>query len=175
MRKFLRDRLPSPDHLKERFGLHIFGSWLHEPGLWHVTHRAAARGLASGLFCAFIPLPVQTLAAVVLAVLVRGNLPLAVLASLCANPLTMPMIYFLSYRLGAWLLSMPGEPGQFEFSLAWFGRLLSESWQPLLLGCTLLGTLSAALGYYGVQWLWKIHAMRLRRTKLARRPTPTDT
>lgn len=63
-----------------------------------------ARGLAIGVLVGITPtVPFQTALALALAALCRGSKPAAVLGIWSGNPLTMPLLYALSYRLGVLL------------------------------------------------------------------------
>lgn len=71
-------------------------------------HRIA-RGVAAGMFCNFPPLfGVQMVSAALLAWVLRGNVLAAVLATFVSNPLTTPLIAFLSLELGHWMLGTRG-------------------------------------------------------------------
>ena len=67
-------------------------------------HRIA-RGIASGVFISFTPLyGLHFLASALVAVLIRGNVVAALLATFFGNPLTFPIIAALSLQLGNWML-----------------------------------------------------------------------
>ena len=40
--------------------MRLFSNYLYDPNIWHVHRRSSAGGAAIGVFCAFIPLPIQT-------------------------------------------------------------------------------------------------------------------
>lgn len=64
-----------------------------------------ALGVASGIFVSFAPIiPLQTIVAIFLAYVVRGNKTAAALGSLFSNPLTIPVVYFANYKLGSLLI-----------------------------------------------------------------------
>lgn len=66
-------------------------------------------GMASGVSVAFVPIPViQFMLAAILAAILRGNLTAAVLATLVANPWTIPFMWYSSYRVGIWLYGQMG-------------------------------------------------------------------
>jgi hypothetical protein len=50
---------------------------------------------------------------------------------------------------------MQPQPFRFELSLAWLGDKFVTIWQPLLLGCILLGALAALVGYIVLDLLWR--------------------
>lgn len=66
-----------------------------------------ARGLAVGLFVAYLPLMgIQMAVAWVAAAVLRANKVMAMLAAWVSNPATALFIYYPSYRLGRWLLGI---------------------------------------------------------------------
>jgi uncharacterized protein (DUF2062 family) len=146
--------LPKQQYLREHRHLRFFGSYLSQASLWHLNRRSAARGVALGLFVAFIPLPVHTVLVACLAILFRVNLPISVLAVWVSNPITWAPQIIFSYKAGLWLMGITAAPA-FEPSIEGVAELLSHSWQPFLLGCLVLGIASAALGYMMIQGLWR--------------------
>ncbi|HKK16744.1 MAG TPA: DUF2062 domain-containing protein, partial [Gammaproteobacteria bacterium] len=71
MRSFLKKYLPEHAHFREHRYLRHFGELLHDPNIWHLTRRSSAGGVATGLFCAFIPLPIHMIVAAALSILFR--------------------------------------------------------------------------------------------------------
>jgi uncharacterized protein (DUF2062 family) len=71
------------------------------------------------------------------------------------NPVTMPPLFLLAYRVGALLLDVPVSHLQFELSFAWLGSQLAHIWQPFLLGCLVCGLFFGCLGYFVVSLLWR--------------------
>ena len=162
--------------------LRLLGDWLHEPNLWHINRFSASMAFFVGLFVAFLPIPGQTLVAAILAVKLRCNLPLSVALVWITNPVTIPAIFYMSYRVGAAIIGAPVEPVAFELSVEWLGESLSNIWQPLLLGSLVCGLLFGSLGYFVINMLWRWRvAVHWRRRKARRemaarlvetRPTP---
>ena len=72
--------------------------------------EAVARAMAVGLFAAFIPIPLQMLLAAVLAITVRGNMPIAISLVWLTNPITMPVVFICTYMTGAWLMNATALP-----------------------------------------------------------------
>jgi uncharacterized protein len=78
--------------------------WLRMRRLGASPHRLAL-GLALGVFAACTPLlGLQFLLAGVLAWLLRGSIPAAMVGTFWANPLTCPPIWLASYGIGATML-----------------------------------------------------------------------
>ena len=165
MRKFFRKLLPHHDTVKEHRWLKPFGGWLHHPNLWHLHRRSVAGGVAVGLFCGLIPGPLQMAMAALLSVLLRVNLPLALLTTLYTNPLTIVPLYLLAYEIGAWVSGAQRATDGLEAALPEFhwGNWLSEVWiwletlgRPLLIGLPLLALGLAVGGYFAVRFAWYV-------------------
>lgn len=156
-RKYFKRIMPHPSRIKDNRYLKMFGSLLHDPGLWHLNRASASGAFAVGLFCAFVPLPFQMLIAAALAIFFRVNLPLSAALVWVTNPLTLAPIFYFAYRVGAWILQWPKSEFAMELSLTWLEQELVHIWQPFLLGCLICGLLSALIGYYAVQWFWRYH------------------
>lgn len=152
--RFLKRLSPRRSEISRRWFLRPFGAIVHDPALWRLDRHGAARAFALGIFLAWLPIPMQMVAAALLALWIRVHLPLAVLAVWLSNPVTtVPMLYF-AYRVGLALLGH--DPGEFafEFNLAWLGAELHRIWKPLLLGSVVVGALTAVVGYFLLDALW---------------------
>jgi len=159
LRNFFKQYLPEKEHIHNHGGMHLLSNYLHEPNLWHIHRRSSAGGAAIGMFCAFIPLPIQTLLSAAFAIIFRVNLPLAVVFSLFSNPITMPPIFFFAYQLGAMLLGVNDKNINFSFSWEWISTTLIPIWEPLVLGSLILGTISSLLTYFIIRLVWRISAV----------------
>ncbi len=165
MRKLLRKHIPSHSTVVQNRWLKPFGRWLHHHNLWHLHRRSAAGGVAVGLFCGFIPFPLQMIAAVLLSALLRVNLPVAVLASMYSNPITIVPLYALAYHLGAWVSGAHDSitRSQFDFPELhwdnWMGELanwLVTLGKPFVIGLPLLAVIFAVVGYVVVRVAWRV-------------------
>lgn len=164
MRKLLRKHLPDHTSVLQNRWLKPFGHFLHHHNLWHLHRRSTAGGVAVGLFCGLIPGPLQMLAAALCAVLLRVNLPVAVITTLYSNPLTIVPLYALAYGLGMWVSGGQDRmsAGSFYFPEMhwhhWTDELLT--WlavlgKPFLIGLPLLGVIFAIAGYIAVRVAWR--------------------
>lgn len=108
----------------------------------------------------WIPFPPQTLIAAIIAIIIRVNLPLSVLLIYITNPVTIPPMFYLAYKFGAWALDAPVHQIQFAMTLEWVHETAILIWQPLLLGCTVFAIISAVLGYYGIHLFWRLHIVQ---------------
>lgn len=160
IREVFKRNLPERRHIHNHRYLRFLGQRLHDPGLWHLHRRSAAGAVSVGLFVAFVPAPVHTIMAAWMAILFRVNLPISVLFVWVSNPVTVAPQAVLAYRTGAWLLNLPPSAFEFEFSAAWLKSILGHGWQPFLLGCLVLGLISAVIGNLAIRGLWRLHLVR---------------
>ena len=160
LRSLFKRHLPERHVLQKHRHLRHFGELIHDPGLWHLTRRSSAGGVAVGLFCAFIPFLGQVIFAAALAILLSVNLPLAVLFAFITNPITFAPLFIFAYEVGTWILNEPTRQIAFEFTLTWFMHSFVLIWKPLVLGCLILGSFSALIGYITVRLLWRLALIR---------------
>lgn len=129
---------------------------LEHPVYWTLNRRNVTRAFALGLFIAFVPLPIHFLLAAGLALVLRLNVPAAVAGTLLTNPFTMLPLYLTAYWIGTQLLGVPERPVAFEMSWEWLRTGLLPIWKPFLLGCAIMGILSAIIGYALLGGLWHV-------------------
>lgn len=170
-KKFIQRFLPSSAVLKEHKHLRWLGQWLHDGNLWHLNRTSVANAAAAGLFVAFLPMPFQMALSAVLAILIRGNLAIAIALVWLSNPLTMVPIFYVAYKLGGWLLGMPASPVEFQASIEWLWHEFNSVGKPFLVGSLALGALSAFCGYFLTHILWRLHIIRYIRNR-RNRPKP---
>jgi len=111
-----------------------------------------------GLAVCFIPLPVHFVVASLLAVWLRLNIPVIYATILLINPVTIVPVYYLAYRLGAFLLDVPPTGFTFQMSWDWLENGLGPMWKPFLVGCLVCGVVGGVLGYMGLElaWRWRV-------------------
>jgi uncharacterized protein (DUF2062 family) len=171
-RQFFKRWAPSPQKLREIEVLRHLGESIYATNLWHFNRLSVARGFAIGLFCAMLPIPFQTIVAAVIAIGLRANLPLCVSLVFITNPLTMPVIFYAAYKLGALLLGLHIQVVEFEMSWEWLSTGLIAIWEPLLLGSLICGIALAGIGYMTIDTLWRLRVAReWRRRRQQRRKT----
>ncbi len=168
-RKTLKQWLPTPSKVRKIEALHVLGDWIYQTNLWHINRYSAAMAFFVGVFVAFLPIPGQMLVAAVLAVLLRCNLPMSVALVWITNPLTMPALFYISYRVGALLIDVPVQVAEFEMSVAWISARIGMLWKPLLVGSLLCGLLFGSLGYTAVSLVWRYHVAGKWRRRAQRR------
>ncbi len=172
MRNFLNKLLPHHESVQNNRWLRPFGKWLQRPALWHLHRRSVAGGVAVGLFCGLIPGPLQMLAATLLALLFRVNLPVALFATLYTNPFTIVPLYLLAYRIGirvsgAQLTDVPPAFPTLHADGLW--SWLAGMGKPLLIGLPLLAVCLAIAGYCAVRIVWRVAVVLKWRARGRRR------
>jgi uncharacterized protein len=153
-RRLFKPLIRQRHYWKDRWFMRPFRVVLEHPVYWSLNRRSVTRAFALGLFIAFVPLPVHLVLAAVLALLLRLNVPVAVAATLLANPLTFVPMYLFAYWVGCTLLGIPPHAVAFEMSWDWLTTGLLPIWKPFLLGCLVAGTLTAIAGYLLLGGLW---------------------
>lgn len=182
MRRTLRRYLPTPDSLRRNRMLRPMAGWLERHGNWQLSAQSVGRGVALGLFFGFLIPVAQVVFAVIAAMFLRANPPVAALATLVTNPITFPFVYLLAYRIGRVFIEAPPVPVQHAAALGQaqlagalesfpaFWQWVSGVGQPLVVGLVILAVSSAVLGYVSVLGIWRAQAvLRLRRRRRSRR------
>ena len=146
--------MPHHDTIRQHKNLQFLGERLHDPNLWHLNRRSVSAAFAIGLFAAWIPTPGQMAIAAVAAFYFRANLPISVILVWITNPITMPPMFYFAYRVGLGALNMPRQEN-LSFATDSFLSGLGEIWQPFLLGCLIVGTISAIVGFVVMRLLWR--------------------
>ncbi len=152
--------MPNHDVIKRQKALKIFGNVLYNPNLWCLNRRSAAGAFAVGLFMAFVPLPSQMIMSAGMAIFLGVNLPLAIALVWITNPITMPFIFYVAYKVGAWILNTPSQ--QFHFELTWDFLInqMGAIAPPFLLGCAICSVVASIIGYFGIRGLWRYSVVR---------------
>ena len=172
-RKFLRRFIPTPAFIQAHPRLRFLGPVLLDPNLFHLNRYSVSMAFLVGVFLAFFPLPGQMALAAIIAFWVRCNLPITVALVWITNPITIPPIFFATYKLGVWLLDIPALPhSHITFTWEWIDSELKRIWKPLLVGCFCAGSFFALLSYFLINLLWRgyvMHQWHYRRERRRRR------
>jgi uncharacterized protein (DUF2062 family) len=184
-RKLFRRFMPSHESIRDNRTIARLGPWIQHPNLWHLNRRSVSGGVAAGLFAGLIPgsNPIQFTIAALLAIAGKVNLPVAILTTLYTNPFTVVPLYYLAFKIGMLVL---GESGDVVTSVPLgmenksFGEWVSElfHWlatvgKPLAVGLPLLALLLGVVGYFVMDWTWRLYvrcSWQNRRKRRAARP-----
>lgn len=143
--------------------------------LWRFNRRSVPRGVALGMLTGVI-IPIgQILAAAILAMPVRANVPVAALTTFVTNPITTPIIWYTSYRMGQWILRVDGLTYGSPINAAVHSSKIGD-WMEwitgqagvLAFGLVVFAIISAALAYIiaALGWrMWIGHKWNLRKKR----------
>ena len=175
MRKRIKKWMPDAETIKNYRWLQPFAHLLQHHNLWHLHRRSVAGGVAVGMFCGLIPGPLQMIAAALMSVLLRVNLPVAMFTTLYTNPFTIPPLYVLAYGLGSWVSGVHQTAMLTLPELHW-DSWLGELWhwlvalgKPIIIGLPLLAVIFALVGYVVVRVLWRVAVIFRWRARKQRR------
>ncbi len=168
-RRLFRKLMPQERFVSGNPVLRFFGKTILNKRLWHLNRHSAAVGAASGVFWAWICLPVQTLGAVTTAWIGRGNVPLSMAFTWVSNPLTWLPCFWLAYKVG-----LPFTPAEEIDIKALIRPLMDGEWStagrlflhdlpqlyPMYIGGTILGLMTGGLTYAVVSLMWRWHVGR---------------
>jgi uncharacterized protein (DUF2062 family) len=175
MKRLIKKWMPTVHTLSEQPGMSWLKHFFQADYLWHPTLSRVAGGVAVGLFINFIPLPLQTVWAALLACFFRVNLPLTVMMTWINNPFTFIPINFMIYHVGATLLGESHEPVVMQLPMwewHWEGMTafvrefltwVSSLTKPYLVGLPIVSIGAALIGYGLVHLLWRIAGYLKRR------------
>jgi len=166
-RKFFRKYLPSHESVKQNRHVARFGSFLHHPNLWHLNRHSVAGGVAIGMFSGLVPGPFQMLTAAILCILLKVNLPVALVTTFYTNPFTIGPLYLIAYQIGRLVVGgdgagTPAPEMEWPHLGTWleaFGEWMLSLGKPLGIGLVALALALAALGYLVVHVAWRAHVV----------------
>lgn len=159
-KQWFRRFLPEPEQIKRHRILKYFGPVLNEVSLWQFRRREVARGVAIGLFFACIPIPTQMLCVFIFALILRANLPMALLFIWVSNPLTLTPMLYLGYHIGAHILHDVPHHFRFHPTWHWISEEFAVIWKPLYFGSVLMGLVAGALGYVLTYVFWRYSILK---------------
>ena len=130
-RKLIKRFMPDHEVIKRQKALKIFGNVLYNPNLWCLNRRSASGAFAVGLFMAFVPLPSQMIMSAGLAIVCGVNLPLSVALVWVSNPITMPVLFYFAYKVGALVMHTPPQPFHFRVIVGLYHAADEHHWSSL--------------------------------------------
>jgi len=122
------------------------------------NRKMITRAIFLGLFIAFIPMPMQMVAIIFFIPFIKFNVPLALAMCWVTNPFTMPIIYYVEYMTGSFILNIPIE--NVEMTLEWFSNNISNIFIPLYFGAFFYSIVLSTGSYFLVNFFWKLSVER---------------
>jgi len=95
----------------------------------------------------------QMLAVLAVMPFTRFNVPIALIMCWVSNPFTMPLIYYIEYLTGSFILGIQTTP--VEMTLEWFSSNLKNIFIPLYVGTAFYSIVISSIAYYLVNHLWR--------------------
>lgn len=137
---------------------------------WHLNRYSVAAGIASGVFAAFIPLPIQMLCAAMIAIMVRGNILLAIAATWITNPFTFIPINVFLFKVGTLATNTPSvNPSEITYvdfewanlleTLERFWLWLQKMGKPFLVGTLIVSISVSSTVFILIYGLWGLIGM----------------
>ncbi|MBU1206426.1 MAG: DUF2062 domain-containing protein [Proteobacteria bacterium] len=129
--------------------------------------QEVAGGVAIGVFVGMTPtVPLHTVLAVLIALILKKSKLAAALGVWVANPFFLPFIYLLDYKVGRVLTGVnPPSLAVSNFSVPGLVQLGWDISYPLLLGGTVTGLLCAILSYFITKRIILLYQAKRRQRK----------
>lgn len=177
-RKHFRKFLPEHQQVREHRYLKHLQPLLKHPNLWHLNRDSVAGGVGIGLFAGMIPGPIQMISAAILSILFRVNLPVAVVATLLTNPVTIGPFIVAAYYVGAFFTGQTVSDiriPEFDWSQTGWSEAIPKMWEWLLglgetylIGAFILGVALGVTGYALVHLGWRLYLLAYLRRRRQR-------
>lgn len=137
--------------------------------MWRLDAHSVASGAACGVFFGFL-VPIGQIPLAALSVyFVRGNLPVAVVATFVSNPFTYVPIYLIAHRVGSSLLMVLGLGALSPLAgseMATEASGLLAVGPPLAAGLLMLAVIGALVAYCASRAAWQgARAWRARKVR----------
>jgi uncharacterized protein (DUF2062 family) len=171
------------ESLWERARVHMWPrrSWARSTR--YITYRlsrlsasphAIALGFAAGCFAAITPLlGCHVIMAALVSWALGGSIVASFFGTFLGNPLTYPVVWYSSYKIGTFFIGTPPHVKNVDFS----GEIFASSWdhiwpilKPTLLGSLPIGVVVAAVAYFLMKALVEAYQERRRRRFQLRHP-----
>ncbi len=170
MKKHFKKITPSKASLEKQKMLKPVAHLIAEPRIWHFNRRAIATGVAIGLFFGSLPIAGQMLLSAIVAIVLKANLPIALVATWISNPFTMPLLYTANYYFGAWLLQRPHiDLSHIEWSFEGLMSLGGDILVPLFFGSIVVGVILAMFSLICIRMMWRMHVISYLRNRKNRK------
>lgn len=138
-----------PQTFDRRLKKHSFRAFIDEAKKLQGDPHYVAMGMAIGVFIGITPtIPLHTVIAVVLAFVLRGSKPAAIIGVWIANPITIPLFYWGSYEIGMFML---GKSIPFNINYKSIGDLMElglDVTVAMIAGGVILGILPGIAAYF---------------------------
>lgn len=169
--KKIRKKIPTHEEIFENKLFKPLALYFNKPCYWAVTRKNVSLSVAIGFFSGLMPGPTQMITAFILAYIFRVNLAIAMVTTFYTNPLTYLPLYYLSFKIGCFILGIPKDninklPITGEFWLKEGFDWLVVNGKPLIVGVPILGVFLALISYVLVRSIWSIALIHHKKNKI---------
>jgi len=167
----IRKNTPTREEMAQNKYLAPIAHRFLSPELWRFTRRSVPRGVALGLFAAFI-IPIgQIFLSAFLSLPTRANVPIAALITFVTNPFTLPFWLVIANRIGEFFLRFDAASASIAASQADSGTwawltMAYEVGAATILGYLVLSIVTPPLGWLLSGWVWRAVVSRKRARRL---------
>jgi len=167
----IRKHTPTRDDMAQNRYLAPIAHRFLSPELWRFTRRSVPRGVALGLFAAFI-IPIgQIFLSAFLALPLRANVPLAALITFVTNPFTLPFWLLIANRIGDFALRIDAAAPAIATAKANSGAwaFMTDLYQvagATVVGYLVLSLVTPLIGWLISGWVWRAIVSRRRAKRL---------
>lgn len=169
----IRKNTPTREEMAQNKYLAPIAHRFLSPELWRFTRRSVPRGVALGLFAAFIIPLGQIFLSAFLALPLRANVPLAALITFVTNPFTLPFWLVVANRIGDWALRFDATAPALASAKAGSGAwtFLVDAYQvagATVVGYLVLSIVAPVIGWVisGLVWRAVVSRKRAKRLKI---------
>ena len=184
LRQKLQRWLPTPEKVRGNRWLRWLGPLLERRWLWRLDRRSVALGAAIGVFFGFLVPVAQIFLAAIGVLLLRANLPMAVVSTLVSNPFTYAPIAVLAYRTGSAILgheldearaaAFEEEAGAAQADPEGWAARVMDIGAPLFVGLATFAVCGAAIAWALVYFSWALAVRWQRRRRRGRAPNGSE-
>jgi uncharacterized protein (DUF2062 family) len=172
-KRYFARSMPSREEMAKSRYLAPIAHRFVSPELWRFTRRSVPRGVALGLFSAFI-IPVgQIFLAAFLALPARANMPLAAAVTFVTNPFTIAFWAVMANRVGNFMLQIDAATAGVtagKSANTWWVSVVDvfEVAGVTVVGFLVLAIISSSVGYLVASAIWRVRVARKRAKRLKR-------
>lgn len=148
---YFKKLLPTRETVLQNKRLTFLHPFFDNTNLWHFNCHSVATAVSLGFFIGYLPIPGHMILSGLAAVAFEANFPLAIAMVWVSNPITIPPMFYLAYRVGAFVLHTPVEPLHIEANYHWLIHELGYLGFPTLVGAVLCGAVLAIMGNISVR------------------------
>lgn len=140
--------------------------------------HAIALGFATGCFAAITPLlGCHIIMAATISWLIGGSIVASFFGTFFGNPITYPIAWYSSYRIGSFFLGIHTDDKPLHFGRAFFSSSWQHIWpilKPTILGSLPIGIVVSTAAYFLMRAAVEAYQERRRRRFRMRHPRPNE-